>query len=272
MGNWRRSSRIHAGARLVARVQVVAERLDDPVGGGADVRRALLAEQEQQLLDEAADARQLDRALPEDRRPGRVEGAEQLVGGVDQVDLHRQATSSRTSGDSGPSHRRSRRAASTGRGRPGRPPGRPAPGARRQVRQDRRPKRLLPADDGGRAVDAGLERDHARRRTTDPRGGWRTAVGGSHSMIVTGSVTSMPSIRTVAIPREPTPTGLGRQHPYPAHVAHPDRLALDVRGDVPDSSIGASMTTSIRSGSGGAHPDDGGSPGPWPWHRPRASR
>ena len=49
--------RIHAGARLVARVQVVPERLDDPIRGRSDVRRPLLTEQEQQLIDEPADAR-----------------------------------------------------------------------------------------------------------------------------------------------------------------------------------------------------------------------
>ena len=64
-GNWASSSRRHARLGLVARVQVVAERADDPVRGAADVGRALVAEQVEQLLDEARHAGQRD------RRPGR---------------------------------------------------------------------------------------------------------------------------------------------------------------------------------------------------------
>ena len=91
IGNWASRSRGMPGARLVARVEVVAERLDDLVRRAADVRRALLAQQVQQLVDEPGDAGQS--ATPsraEDRRPGRVVGAEQLVGGVDEVDSHGQ--------------------------------------------------------------------------------------------------------------------------------------------------------------------------------------
>ena len=80
--------RRHPGRRLVALVQVVAERLDDPVRGAADVRRALLAEQVQQLLDEPAHARQEDPLAAEHGRSRRVMGAEQLVGGVDEVEVH----------------------------------------------------------------------------------------------------------------------------------------------------------------------------------------
>ncbi len=43
----------HPGRRLVAGVQVVAERFDDPVRGAADVGRALLPEQEQELVAQA---------------------------------------------------------------------------------------------------------------------------------------------------------------------------------------------------------------------------
>ena len=55
----------------------------------ADVGGALLAQQEQQLLHEAAHAREDDPVAAEHRRAGREVGPEQLVGGVDQVDLHR---------------------------------------------------------------------------------------------------------------------------------------------------------------------------------------
>ena len=78
----------HPGRRLVAREQVVAERLDHPVRGAADVRRALLAEQEQELVAQPGHARQRDAVAPEDRRARREVRAEQLVGRVDQVELH----------------------------------------------------------------------------------------------------------------------------------------------------------------------------------------
>ena len=55
----------------------------------ADVGRALLAEHVEQLVDEPGDARQRDPVAPEDRRAGREVGPEQLVGRVDQVELHR---------------------------------------------------------------------------------------------------------------------------------------------------------------------------------------
>ena len=48
----------HPGRRLVARVEVVAERLDHPVRGAPDVRGALLAQQVQQLVAQPGDARQ----------------------------------------------------------------------------------------------------------------------------------------------------------------------------------------------------------------------
>ena len=80
--------RRHPGRRLVAREQVVAERFDDPVRGAADMRGAFLAEEEQQLLDEPGDARQDDAVPSEDRRPRREVGPEQLVGRVDEMDVH----------------------------------------------------------------------------------------------------------------------------------------------------------------------------------------
>ena len=47
-----------------------------------------LVEQVAQLLDEAADAAQDHALATEDRRPGREVGPEQLVGGVDEMELH----------------------------------------------------------------------------------------------------------------------------------------------------------------------------------------
>ena len=101
----------HAGRRLVAGEEVVAERLDDPVRGAADVRGALLAEQVQELVAQPRHAREVDAVPPEDRRPRREVRPEELVGGVDEVDLHRGVRS-----------RRSRRGRAGGRGRPGRWP------------------------------------------------------------------------------------------------------------------------------------------------------
>ena len=78
----------HPGRRLVAREQVVAERLDDPVGRAPDVRRALLAEQVQELVAQPGHARQRDAVAPEDRRARREMRPEQLVGRVDEVEPH----------------------------------------------------------------------------------------------------------------------------------------------------------------------------------------
>ena len=78
----------HPGRRLVAREQVVAERLDDPIRGAADVRRALLAQQVQELVAQPGHARQDDPFAPEDRRTRRVVRPEQLVRRVDQVEIH----------------------------------------------------------------------------------------------------------------------------------------------------------------------------------------
>ena len=87
IGNWASSSGGMPARRLVAREQVVAERLDDPVGRAADVGRALLAQQVEQLVAQPGDAGQDDAVAAEDRRPRRVVGPEQLVGRVDEVDL-----------------------------------------------------------------------------------------------------------------------------------------------------------------------------------------
>ena len=88
IGNWSSRSARHPERRLVARKEVVAERLDDAVRGAPDVRGTFLAEQIEELLDEPADAAQDDPVAADDRRAGRVMRAEQLVGGVDEVELH----------------------------------------------------------------------------------------------------------------------------------------------------------------------------------------
>ena len=124
----------HPGRRLVAGEEVVAERLDHPVRGAADVRGALLAEQVQELVAQPRDARQVDPVAAEDRRARRVERAEQLVGGVDEVDLHRRVSRSAVS------PRPTRRAGAIAPGRPGTPrrgPGTPTRAPRlREHRRD----------------------------------------------------------------------------------------------------------------------------------------
>ena len=80
--------RRHAGRRLVAREQVVAERFDDPVRGAPDMGGAFLAKEEEQLLDEPGHARQHDPVAPEHRRPRREMRPKQLVGRVDEMDVH----------------------------------------------------------------------------------------------------------------------------------------------------------------------------------------
>ena len=80
--------RRHPERRLVAREEVVAERLDDAVRGAPDVRGTFLAQQVEQLFDEPADAAQDDPVAADDRRARGVMRPEQLVGRVDEVELH----------------------------------------------------------------------------------------------------------------------------------------------------------------------------------------
>ena len=77
----------HARTRLVARPQLVAERLDDLVGGHTDVGGPLLEHHEQRAHD-AAHRGDLDAVVVEVRGHGEVV-AEQLVCPVDEMDLHR---------------------------------------------------------------------------------------------------------------------------------------------------------------------------------------
>ena len=100
----------HPGRRLVARVEVVPEGFDDPVGGGTDVRGALLAQEVEQLFDEPGDARQRDPVAPEDRRPRREMRPEELVGRVDQVELTPHQSVSRGRVSRAPTCARRRRA------------------------------------------------------------------------------------------------------------------------------------------------------------------
>ena len=86
-GNCAKQLRRHAAARLVAGPQVVAERLDHVVGGDADVGRALL-EHPQHRAEHATDRRDLHAVGVEVRRHAEVV-AEELVGAVDEVHLHR---------------------------------------------------------------------------------------------------------------------------------------------------------------------------------------
>ncbi len=68
--------------------EVVAEQFDHPVRGATDVGRALFAQEEEELVAQARHARQRDPVATEDGRPRGEVGAEQLVGRVDQVELH----------------------------------------------------------------------------------------------------------------------------------------------------------------------------------------
>ena len=78
---------IDALAGLVARPEVVAERLDHVVGRDADVRRAALDHLEHGVQHAGCRAERLAVALA--AAPPAVEVAEQLVGAVEQVDDHR---------------------------------------------------------------------------------------------------------------------------------------------------------------------------------------
>jgi hypothetical protein len=82
LGELRLQRRVDPGAGLVAGPQVVAERLDDVVRGDADVGGALLEEHQAGADDPSGGAVPLVLV-------GRGEVvAEQLVGAVDEVDVH----------------------------------------------------------------------------------------------------------------------------------------------------------------------------------------
>ena len=81
--------RVDAGPRLVARIQVVAERFDDPVGRRGEVGRPLVAQDRQQVLDQAPGRGQVAPVGGQHGGPGCVERPEQLVGRVDEMELHR---------------------------------------------------------------------------------------------------------------------------------------------------------------------------------------
>ncbi len=81
--------RVHALTRLVARPELVAERLDDVVRGHAQVRAAAL-EHAQDRRDDAAHRPQLGGRAPIEHGRRREEVAEELVRAVDQVDMHGQ--------------------------------------------------------------------------------------------------------------------------------------------------------------------------------------
>src|SRR5947208_2400540 len=82
----RQQLRLDARARLVAGPHVVAERLDDVVRRHADMRRALL-EQRERRAEHAPHGVDLD-AVAVEMAGQREVVPEQLVGSVDEVDLH----------------------------------------------------------------------------------------------------------------------------------------------------------------------------------------
>jgi hypothetical protein len=82
----REQRRVDARARLVAGPQPVAERLDDVVGGHAYVAGAGVDHAEHRI--EHAAHRTHFAAIGIARRRHRVIVAEQLVGAVDEVDVH----------------------------------------------------------------------------------------------------------------------------------------------------------------------------------------
>src|SRR5262249_15016464 len=77
----------HALARLVAGVEVVAERLDHVVEGAGHMGDAVLAQERQQRAQEAARRAHLAAVGRARRRRAEV-ATEELVGPVDEVELH----------------------------------------------------------------------------------------------------------------------------------------------------------------------------------------
>ena len=84
----RQQQRVHAGARLVRRPHVVAERFDDVIGRDAEMGRAVLQHREHRL-DDAAGRADLDAVAVEMSRPRRVVLAEDLIRPVDEMNDHR---------------------------------------------------------------------------------------------------------------------------------------------------------------------------------------
>ena len=105
---------VDAGAGLVARPEVVAERLDDVVGRDADVRRSGLEHLQHGVQHAGRGAERLIVALA--AAAAAVEVAEQLVGAVDEVDDHRGAEDGRPRPASPEIGRGRRRARQTGAG------------------------------------------------------------------------------------------------------------------------------------------------------------
>ena len=83
----RAQRRLDAGAGLVARPELVAERLDDVIGRDADVRRAALDHLAAPYCSTPTTAPN-GRSLPLLNAAQAVEVAEELVGAVDEVDEH----------------------------------------------------------------------------------------------------------------------------------------------------------------------------------------
>ena len=79
----REQCRLHAGARLVARPELVAERLDHVVGCNTDMHCAALDHLQHGIENTCHRAERLVLAFVEAAQPVKV--AEQLVGAVDQM-------------------------------------------------------------------------------------------------------------------------------------------------------------------------------------------
>ena len=119
--------RVDALARLVGRPQLVSKRLDDVVGGDADVRGPLLEQRQHRAHHAPGGPHLLPVAVHVPRHGEEV--AKQLVGAVDQVDVHRPTTRRTGEGPAAPALRRQRRGSpgggSAGPGRAPRRRGRP---------------------------------------------------------------------------------------------------------------------------------------------------
>jgi hypothetical protein len=77
----------HAKAALVAGVDLVSPALDDVIGGRAHVGHVRFAQQREHRVDQTAH-RVHGATIGAALEGARVERAEQLEGGVDEVDLH----------------------------------------------------------------------------------------------------------------------------------------------------------------------------------------
>ena len=195
-----------------------------------------LAQQVEELLDEARHARQRDALVPEDRRSRREMGAEQLVGRVDEVELHRVRLGLGRQGTRLDELLEADEVGLEDRAQGGRH------GERAEVGEERRDQALVPADDRGASRRRPASRVIRPRPVNEPSWLIPKRCGGSNSVIVTGSVDRDAEDPDVGLALRADADRTRRQQADRLHLVHPARLPSMSATSAQTRSIGASMT------------------------------